>query len=155
MATRKWPPPALSRTSARASFAWTPSRRRPVQSGCGCRRRRSDTAGGLAHVGCLIESAVAQQPLQGNAVWSRWKCQTCGQFSTWAMRTGLGADSEAWWSRVYDEEEESELEERLAAASNLADAVAVARAVGKQYAAAERIQREVLGVQRYPQSNIA
>jgi hypothetical protein len=57
----------------------------PVQSGCGF---RSDT--GLAHVGCLrvIEKAVAQQPLQGNAVW--WKCQTCGQFSTWAMRTGLG-----------------------------------------------------------------
>jgi hypothetical protein len=47
--------------------------------------------------------------------------------------------------------EEEESEERLATASNLA----VARAVDKQYAAAERIQREVLGVQRYPQSNIA
>ncbi len=31
----------------------------PIQSGCAC---RSDT--GLAHVGCLIEKAVAQQPHQ-------------------------------------------------------------------------------------------
>ena len=45
----------------------------PIQSGCAC---RSDT--GLAHVGCLIEKAVAQQPHRGNAVW--WKCQTCGLY---------------------------------------------------------------------------
>ena len=35
----------------------------PIQSGCAC---RSDT--GLAHVGCLIEKAVAQRPHRGNAV---------------------------------------------------------------------------------------
>ena len=104
----------------------------PIQSGCAC---RSDT--GLAHVGCLIEKAVAQQPHRGNAVW--WKCQTCGQHFTGAMRTGL---AEAWWSRVCDEAEESE--ERLAAASNLADA----RGSDGQYAEAERIHREVLGVER-------
>ncbi len=81
----------------------------PVQSGCAC---RSDT--GLAHVGCLIEKAVTQQPHRGDAVW--WECQTCGQRFTGAMQTGL---AEAWWSRVSDEAEESA--ERLAAAHNLAD----------------------------------
>ena len=63
----------------------------PIQSGCAC---RSDA--GLAHVGCLVEKAVAQQPHRGNAVW--WKCQTCGQEFTGAMQTGL---AEAWWSRVH------------------------------------------------------
>ncbi len=62
----------------------------PIQSGCAC---RSDT--GLAHVGCLIEKAVAQQPHRGNAVWR--ECQTCGQLFTGATRTGL---ADAWWSRV-------------------------------------------------------
>ena len=74
----------------------------PIQSGCAC---RSDT--GLAHVGCLIEKAVAQQRHRGNAVWR--ECQTCEQQFTRAMQTGL---AEAWWSRVCDEAEESE--ERLA-----------------------------------------
>ena len=104
----------------------------PIQSGCAC---RSDT--GLAHVGCLIEKAVAQQPQRGNAVW--WGCQTCGQQFTGAMRTGL---AEAWWSRVFDEAEESA--ERLAAAGNLADA----RDGDGQHAEAEWIQRQVLGVER-------
>jgi tetratricopeptide (TPR) repeat protein len=104
----------------------------PIQSGCAC---RSDT--GLAHVGCLIEKAVAQQPHRGTKVW--WECQTCGQYFTGAMRTGL---AEAFWSRVCDEEEESE--ERLSAAHNLADA----RSGQGQYAEAERIEREVLGVKR-------
>ena len=104
----------------------------PIQSGCAC---RSDT--GLAHVGCLIEKAVAQQPHRGNKVW--WECQTCGQQFTGAMRTGL---AEAWWSRVCDEAEESE--ERLAAADNLAQV----RSRDGQYAEAERIHREVLGVMR-------
>ena len=54
----------------------------PIQSGCAC---RSDT--GLAHVRCLIEKAVAQQPHRGKAVW--WKCQTRGQDFTGAMQTGL------------------------------------------------------------------
>ena len=53
----------------------------PIQSGCAC---RSDA--GLAHVGCLIEKAVAQQPHRGNAVW--WECQTCGQSFTGAMKNG-------------------------------------------------------------------
>ncbi len=79
----------------------------PIQSGCAC---RSDT--GLAHVGCLIETAVAQRPHRGKKVW--WECQTCGQRFTGAMRTGL---AEAWWSRVCEQAEESE--ERLAAAGNL------------------------------------
>ena len=76
----------------------------PIQSGCGC---RSD--GGLAHVECLVEKAVSQQPHRGTKVW--WKCQTCGQDFTGAMLTGLG---EEWWSRVRGQAEESE--ERLAAA---------------------------------------
>jgi hypothetical protein len=108
----------------------------PIQSGCAC-RRRSDT--GLAHVGCLIEKAVAQQPHRGSKV--RWECQTCGQRFTGAMRTGL---AEAWWSRVCDQAEESE--ERLAAAANLADSDA--RKGQGQYAEAERIEQEVLGARR-------
>ena len=104
----------------------------PIQSGCAC---RSDT--GLAHVGCLIEKAVAQQPHRGNKAW--WVCQTCGQQFTGAMQTGL---AEAWWSRVCDEAEESE--ERLAAAHNLGNA----RDKDGKYADAERINREVLGVER-------
>ena len=104
----------------------------PIQSGCAC---RSDT--GLAHVGCLVEKAVAQQPHRGNAVW--WECQTCGQHFTGAMRTGL---AEAWWSRVCDEAEESA--ERLAAAHNLG----AARHSDGRYAEAESIHREVLGARR-------
>jgi tetratricopeptide (TPR) repeat protein len=104
----------------------------PIQSGCAC---RSD--GGLAHVGCIVETAVAQQPHRGNAVW--WKCQTCGQGFTGAMKTGL---AEAWWSRVCDQAEESE--ERLAAATNLAQSH---QSKGK-YAEAERIYREALSVYR-------
>ena len=104
----------------------------PIQSGCAC---RSDT--GLAHVGCLIEKAVAQQPHRGDAVW--WECQTCGQPFTGAMRTGL---AEAWWSWVCDEAEESE--ERLAAAANLATSLSHQ---GK-HAEAERIEREVLRARR-------
>ena len=55
------------------------------------------------------------------------------------MRTGL---AEAWWSRVCAEAEESA--DRLAAAGNLAQA----RYSDGQYAEAERIEREVLGVRR-------
>ena len=104
----------------------------PIQSGCAC---RSDT--GLAHVGCLVEKAVAQQPHRGNMVW--WKCQTCGQNFTGAMQTGL---AEAWWARVRDEAEESG--DRLQAAHTLA----LARDRDGAYAEAERIHREVLDVQR-------
>ncbi len=82
----------------------------PIQSGCAC---RSDT--GLAHVGCHIEKAVAQQRHRGNSVWR--ECRTCERRFTGAMQKGL---AEAWWSRVCDEAEESA--ERLAAASNLAGA---------------------------------
>ncbi len=76
----------------------------PIQSGCAC---RSDS--GLAHVDCLIAKAVSQQAHRGSKVW--WKCQTCEQRFTGAMRTGLG---EAWWSRVRGEAEES-AERRLGA----------------------------------------
>ena len=104
----------------------------PIQSGCAC---RSDS--GLAHLGCLIEKAVAQQAHRGYSVW--WECQTCGQSFTGTTGTGLG---EAWWSRVCDGAEESE--ERLCAAQNLAGC----RRGDGQYAEAERIDREVLGVRR-------
>jgi hypothetical protein len=104
----------------------------PIQSGCAC---RSDT--GLAHVDCLVAKAVSQQAHRGKKVW--WECQTCGQDFTGATRTGLG---EALWSRVCDEAEESD--ERLCAASNLAEC----RRFDGQYADAERINREVLGVRR-------
>ncbi len=59
-----------------------------------------------------------------------WENQTCGQYFTGAMRTGL---AEAWWSRVSNEAEESA--ERPAAAHSLADA----RDSDGQYAEAERI----------------
>ena len=69
-----------------------------------------------------------------------WRqCQTCGQDFTGAVLTGLG---EAWWSRVCDQAEESA--ERLGAAHNLA----ACRVRDGEYAEAERIQREVLGVRR-------
>jgi hypothetical protein len=102
----------------------------PIQSGCAC---RSDS--GLAHVECLIEKAVAQQEHRGNGVWR--ECQTCERRFTGAMRTGL---AEAWCSRVCDEA--AECEERLLAAGNLAEC----RLHHGQYAEAERINREVLGV---------
>ena len=104
----------------------------PIQSGCAC---RSDT--GLAHVGCLAEKAVAQQPHRGNAVW--WECQTCGQPFTGAMRAGL---ARAWCAQVCDEADSSS--ERLAAVHNLAQA----RNRDGMYVEAERIHREVHGVQR-------
>ena len=104
----------------------------PIQSGCAC---RSDT--GLAHLECLIEKAVSQQAHRGAKAWSQ--CQTCGQDFTGAMRTGLG---EAWWSRVRAQAEESA--ERLGAAHNLG----ACRLWDGDYAEAERIEREVLGVRR-------
>ena len=104
----------------------------PIQSGCAC---RSDS--GLAHVDCLIAKAVSQQAHRGYKVW--WECQTCEQRFTGAMRTGLG---EAWWSRVCDQAEESA--ERLGAAHNLG----TCRHRDGEYAEAERIEREVLGVRR-------
>ena len=69
-------------------------------------------------------------------VW--WECQTCAQGLMGAMRSqGLG---EAWWSRVCVQAEESA--ERLGAAHNLADC----RVRDGEYAEAERINRQVLGV---------
>ena len=97
----------------------------PIQSGCAC---RSDT--GLAHIGCLVEKAAAQQAHRGAKVW--WECQTCQQLFTGSMQTGL---AEAWWSRVCDEAKESV--ERLAAACNLAQA----RKSDGRYAEAELINR--------------
>ncbi len=81
----------------------------PIQSGCAC---RSDS--GLAHVDCLIAKAVSQQGHRGAKVWR--ECQTCEQLYSGTMRTGLG---EAWWSRVFDQAEESK--ERLGAAHWLAE----------------------------------
>ena len=85
----------------------------------------------------MIEKAVSQQAHRGGKVWSQ--CQTCGQAFTGAMLTGLG---EALWSRVCDQAEESA--ERLLAAHNLGEC----RLRDGDYAEAERIQREVLGVSR-------
>ena len=104
----------------------------PIQSGCAC---RGDT--GLAHVGCLVKKALAQQEHRGNKAWS--ECQTCGRRFTGTMRTRL---AEAWWERVQGMPEESE--ERLAASDNLAQV----RSIDGQYAESERIHREVLDVER-------
>jgi tetratricopeptide (TPR) repeat protein len=105
----------------------------PIQSGCAC---RSDS--GLAHVACLIEKAVSQQQQhRGGKAW--WECQTCGQRFTGTMQTELG---EALWSRVCDQAEDSG--ERLAAAGILA----ACRLTQGKYVEAERIEREVLRVQR-------
>jgi tetratricopeptide (TPR) repeat protein len=104
----------------------------PIQSGCGC---RSDS--GLAHVTCLVEKAVSQQPHRGYAVWT--DCQTCKQEFTGAMKTGL---AEAWWLRMCDQAEECL--ERLRAAVNLASS----RFQEGKYPEAVRIAREVLAVQR-------
>ncbi len=126
LSSRKWPPGAGIEPRECACIICLDSDPPPIQSGCAC---RSDT--GVAHVGCLIEKAVAQQPHRGNKVW--WECQTCGQEFTGAMQTGLAA---AWWSRVCEEAEESA--ERLCAATNLANA----RGSDGQYVEAERIIRE-------------
>jgi tetratricopeptide (TPR) repeat protein len=104
----------------------------PIPSGCAC---RGDT--GLAHVGCKIDSAVAQLAHRGTKVW--WECQTCKQEFTGPMKTGL---AEAWWERVRGQAEESE--ERLAAADNRASSLTVQ---GK-HAEAEQIFGEVLNVKR-------
>ncbi len=60
------------------------------ESGCACRSKS-----GLAHVGRLIEKAVAQQSHRGNQV--RRQCQTCGQdfkggdaTGAWKRRGGRG-----------------------------------------------------------------
>ncbi len=80
----------------------------PIQSGCAC---RGDS--GLVHIACLVRAATSQQAQRGNDVWQ--KCQTCKQYYTGAMQTGL---AEAWRSRVAGQAAESA--ERLAAESNLA-----------------------------------
>lgn len=104
----------------------------PIQSGCAC---RSDT--GLAHVGCLVEKALAQRAHRGARVW--WECQTCEQMFTGPMRTGLAG---AWWALVCDEVDSSD--DRLAAACNLAQA----RSGDGRHAEAERLNREVLRVRK-------
>ena len=104
----------------------------PIQSGCAC---RGDA--GLAHVGCLIETAVSQIAHRGNAVW--WECQTCKRYFTGQMRTGLAG---AWWLRVHDQVEESD--ERLSAAANLASSLSEQGKHGE----AEQLNRELLAVRR-------
>jgi hypothetical protein len=99
-----------------------------MQSGCAC---LGD--GGLAHVECRIESAVAQQPTRGDAVWSR--CLTCAQDFTGVMRTGL---AEAWWSRVRGHAEESG--ERRAAVRNLAECSRPPATVPGKPLVAQRLQ---------------
>ena len=99
--------------------------------------RADPTAAQVAHVDCLIAKAVSQHAHRGTKVWR--ECQTCGQLFTGPMQTGLG---EAFWSRVCDQAEESN--ERLFAGANLAEC----RRFDRQYADAERIDREVLAVTR-------
>jgi putative effector of murein hydrolase len=53
-----------------------------IQSGCAC---RNDA--GLAHVGCLAKSALAQTSRRGHAAWR--VCQTCTQEFTGEMAEGL------------------------------------------------------------------
>jgi hypothetical protein len=99
----------------------------PIQSGCAC---RGD--GGLAHINCMVQAAVWQQARRGADAWC--ECQTCKQFFTGAMLTGL---AKAWWTRVRDYEEDND--ERLGAAGNLAQSL-----YGEgEYAEAERIFRSV------------
>jgi hypothetical protein len=80
----------------------------PIQSGCAC---RGDS--GLAHIACIVRAATSQQAQRGSGVWQQ--CQTCKQYYTGAMQTGL---AEAWRSRVAGESAENT--ERLEAEYNLA-----------------------------------
>jgi tetratricopeptide (TPR) repeat protein len=80
----------------------------PIQSGCAC---RGDS--GLAHIACIVRAATSQQAQRGSGVWQQ--CQTCKQYYTGAMQTGL---AEAWRSRVAGEAAENT--ERLEAEYNLA-----------------------------------
>jgi hypothetical protein len=123
-------PPAQTETEGACIICYE-ARPPPIQSGCGCRHD-----GGLAHVGCLAQAAASQAAHQGNIAWRQ--CQTCKQDFTEAMRTGL---AEERWSRVRDQAEESA--DRLDAANNLAGSL-LARG---RYAEAERMQRELHGVQ--------
>ena len=83
----------------------------PIQMGCAC---RGDA--GLAHIGCLIQAAASRAAHGRNAGW--WQCSTCKQRFTGAMQIGL---AEGWWLFVRDQPAESE--DRLAAASILADSL--------------------------------
>ena len=83
----------------------------PIQSGCAC---RGDS--GLAHIACLVQAAASQQARRGSDVWQ--KCQTCKQYYTGAMQTGL---AEAWRSRVAGQAAESY--ERLESEYNLASSL--------------------------------
>ena len=83
----------------------------PIQSGCAC---RGDS--GLAHIACLVLAAASQQAQRGNGVWQQ--CQTCKQYYTGAMQTGL---AEAWWSRVAGQVAQSD--ERLDAEKYLASSL--------------------------------
>jgi hypothetical protein len=100
----------------------------PIQTGCGC---LGDS--GLAHVECLVQRAVAQQPHRGNAAWRL--CPTCAQDFTGAMRTAL---AEAWCSRVRGLAEESE--DRSAAATNLAECSRSPATVHGKPLVAQRLQ---------------
>ena len=85
----------------------------PIQSGCAC---RGDS--GLAHIACLVRAAASQQAHRGNGVWQQ--CQTCKQYYTGAMQTGL---AEAWRSRVAGQAAESD--ERLEAEYVLARSLVI------------------------------
>ena len=63
-----------------------------IQSGCAC---RGDA--GFAHVECRAEAATHRMT-QSDALDGWWKCGTCGQEFTGAMRLGL---AEVWWSTVH------------------------------------------------------
>ena len=102
----------------------------PIQSGCACR----DEAG-FVHIGCMVQVAVSQVGHRGTIAW--WKCHTCKQTFTGAMRTGL---AEAWWARVRDAVEENA--ERQSAAMNLGQSL-----YGKgMFGEAKRMFRKVHGI---------
>jgi tetratricopeptide (TPR) repeat protein len=106
---------------------------RPIQSGCAC---RGDA--GLAHVECRAMDAAHRMKNRGQFEgW--WRCGTCKQRFTTAMRLGLAC---AWWSTAQQLPEEDE--QRLRAAGNLAIAL---DAQGK-HTEAEILYREVLAVRR-------
>jgi hypothetical protein len=92
----------------------------PIQSGCACRG-----AAGLAHIACRIAAAEALA-MGGRGPVSGWfACGTCRQHYTGAMQNGL---AEKWWAaaKQLPETNADAVEERLAAAGNLADALSCA-----------------------------
>ena len=102
-----------------------------LQRGCGC---RGDSGWVLVHAECIKQVATHGEE------WKGWQtCGTCTQLFTGAGQHGLAIP---WWATVASRDESDE--QRLAAALFLANA----HADQGNYAEAEKLQLEVLAVQR-------